>query len=161
MSLEDLYQEEILDHSKNPHNFYKLEGATHMAEGYNPLCGDKVSIYLKVIEGKVSEASFQGVGCAISKASASILTETIKGKSLADARDLVAGFCDCLIDKDCSNTECKARLITSSIEPLLGIKSYPTRIKCATLAWRTFESAVKQPFGNSAVPINSKASKSS
>jgi len=145
MSLEDLYQEEILDHSKNPKNFHKLKDHTHVAEGFNPLCGDRVSIYLKVIDNTVAEASFEGVGCAISKASASILTETIKGKSLSDAKDLVSGFCNCLVDKDCTNMECKARLITSSIEPLLGIKSYPTRIKCATLAWRTFESAVKEP----------------
>jgi nitrogen fixation protein NifU and related proteins len=134
--LQDLYQEVILDHNKRPHNFRTIEGG-QKAEGYNPLCGDRVTIYLRVEHGRVADASFQGSGCAISKASASLMTDSIKGKTLEEVDELFEKF---------------HRMITRSpdepvddlgkLRVLAGVRQFPVRVKCASLPWHTLRSAV-------------------
>jgi nitrogen fixation NifU-like protein len=139
MSVQDLYQEVILDHSKKPRNFHKLEGANCQAEGYNPLCGDKVKIYLKVQNGRVAEASFQGSGCAISTASASILTESLKGKSRAEAQVLFERFHDLLTKEHLGASDPDL----GKLAVFSGVREYPMRVKCATLAWHTMRAALE------------------
>jgi len=137
--LKDLYQEIILDHNKNPRNYGKLEACTHKAEGYNPMCGDHYSIYLKVRDGIIEEVTFEGAGCAISKSSASMMTANLKGKTVEDAKRIFQEFQDWMTsDKPCvevSEDIC-------SVEPLQGVREYPTRIKCATLIWHTMNNAL-------------------
>ena len=134
--LSDLYQEVILDHNRRPRNFRVLEHATHQAEGYNPLCGDRLSLFLTLDGDVITDVGFQGSGCAISKASASLMTESVKGKTLAEAQALFERF---------------QRMITGSSEPapadlgklnvLAGVRQFPVRVKCATLAWHTLRAA--------------------
>ena len=139
--LRGLYQEVILDHSKKPRNYRVLEGADHRAEGYNPLCGDRVAIYLKVANGKIDDLSFQGSGCAISTSSASLLTETLKGKTLDEAdalfekfHALVTGEADGTLSEDAS---------LGKLAVFSGVAEFPVRVKCATLAWHTLKSALR------------------
>ncbi len=139
--LQDLYQEVIVDHSKRPRNFRKLEGANRSAEGYNPLCGDKVSIYLKVEDNFVQDISFQGSGCAISTASASILTETLKGKSRAEAEALFERFHDLLTEKSRTGSQGPE---LGKLAVFSGVSKYPVRVKCATLAWHTLRAALSE-----------------
>jgi len=135
--LRDLYQEVIFDHNRNPRNFGKLEGANHQAEGFNPLCGDRLTLYLKVDEaGIIQEVSFDGQGCAISVASASLMTEALRGKPVAEAEALFQAFHDLLTDGH------GHELDLGKLKVLEGVKAYPSRIKCATLAWHTLESAL-------------------
>ncbi len=136
MDLGELYQEIIIDHSKNPRNHVVLENYTHEAEGYNPLCGDKVHLYINMDNGIVEKISFQGCGCAISQASASILTQMASGKKLETIVDIGERFRDVLTNNS-SNTD-----DFESLDALLGVKNYPMRIKCATLAWHTFTEAI-------------------
>jgi nitrogen fixation NifU-like protein len=137
--LRELYQEVILDHHKKPRNFRTLEGARHV-EGYNPLCGDKVTVYVKLEGDVVREVSFQGSGCAISTASASMMTESLKGKTRAEAEALFQSFHDLLtgkipLDADVANL--------GKLQVFSGVREFPVRVKCATLAWHTFHAALE------------------
>lgn len=134
--LEGLYQEVILDHSKRPRNFHHMDGATRRVEGYNPLCGDKLALFIKMDGDKVSDISFVGAGCAISTASASLMTETIKGKSRAEAVALMEKFHDLL------TTEKPRKADLGKLEVFSGVREFPARVKCATLAWHTLKSAL-------------------
>lgn len=136
--LQDLYQELILDHGRRPRNFKALEGSSATAEGYNPLCGDKVKIYVRMENDVVKDISFEGAGCAISTASASIMTETLKGKTRAEADELFHTFHDLV-------TGHEAKLDAPELGKLAvfsGVSEFPIRVKCATLAWHTLRSAI-------------------
>ena len=135
----DLYQETILDHSKRPRNCHPMEDANRKAEGYNPLCGDKLKLYLKVENDVVQDVSFEGSGCAISTASASLMTESLKGKSRAEALKVMKRFHD-LLTKDSPVTQELGKLVV-----FCGVRDYPARVKCATLAWHTLKSALESP----------------
>ena len=143
MNLKELYQEIILDHGKNPRNLRKTENFNKDAKGYNPLCGDKVHIYLKLNENKnVEDISFEGQGCAISMASASIMTDMIKGKEKNEVKEIVNDFLEMIKEKD----EIKTNLLKddekTKLMCLSGVKQYPMRVKCATLSWHTLTSAI-------------------
>ena len=135
--LQELYQEVILDHNKRPRNFRVLEGGC-MAEGYNPLCGDRLTVYLRVQDDVIADVAFQGSGCAISKASASLMTDSVKGRTMAEAEALFERF---------------HRMITSpadapvddlgKLSVLAGVRQFPVRVKCASLAWHTLRAAVE------------------
>jgi nitrogen fixation NifU-like protein len=171
--LDDLYGDMILDHNRRPRNFGRLDGATHAAEGNNPLCGDRVTVYLKVADGRVADIAFEGTGCAISTASASMMTEALRGKSLTEARRLFELFRGML-------TAAPASTGTSNAAPakreergtpadaadaadagdaadigepkelgklmaFAGVSEFPMRVKCATLAWHALQSALAKP----------------
>jgi nitrogen fixation NifU-like protein len=138
--LGELYQELIVDHSKRPRNFGKLDPADHQATGYNPLCGDKVTVYLKLDKGFVSDVRFEGVGCAISTASASLMTERLKGKSLEEAETLFQTFHSLVTE---GRSEPAATEQLGKLKVFSGVKDYPVRVKCATLAWHTFRAALR------------------
>ena len=137
--LTDLYQEVILDHNRRPRNFRAMDEATRSQEGFNPLCGDRLTVYVKLDGDRINDLSFQGTGCAISKASASLMTEALKGKTLDEARALFDRF---------------HHMVTSSsdipppdlgkLSVLSGVREFPTRIKCASLAWHTLKAAVSE-----------------
>ncbi len=143
MNLKELYQEIILDHGKNPRNLRKTENFNKDAKGHNPLCGDKVHIYLKLNENKkVVDISFEGQGCAISMASASIMTDLVKGKEELEVKEIVSDFLDMIKEKD----ELKNNILhdneKTKLMCLSGVKNYPMRVKCATLSWHTLVSAM-------------------
>jgi nitrogen fixation protein NifU and related proteins len=138
--LRSLYQEVLLDHCKRPRNFRLMEGADGHAEGYNPLCGDKVTIYLKMDGDRISDISFQGSGCAISTASASILTETLKGKTRAEAESLFEAFHQMLTGQA---VDAVASPPMGKLAVFAGVTEFPLRVKCATLAWHTLRSALE------------------
>ena len=143
MDLKELYQDIILEHGKSPKNFGKCEKYTHEAKGYNPLCGDQVHVYLKLNNEKnVDDVTFEGTGCAISIASTSIMTELVKGKSLEVAKKIVIDFLNMIknTQKIKSNDLDEDQKI--KIMSLSGVKQYPMRVKCATLAWHTLTSAI-------------------
>ena len=135
--LTDLYQEVILEHNRRPRNFHALANASHRAEGYNPLCGDRLTLYLSVSEGVITEAAFEGAGCAISKASASMMTETLKGKTLAEADALFQRFHRMVTTPPDQPVEDMGKLSS-----LAGVREFPIRVKCASLAWHTFKAAL-------------------
>jgi len=135
--LRDLYQETILDHNKRPRNFKKLEDANRSADGYNPLCGDKVKVYLRVEDGRVQDLSFEGSGCAISKASASVMTESLKGKSVQEVESIFKRFRD-LVMGNAGEADDLGKLVVFS-----GVCEFPTRVKCATLAWHALQAALQ------------------
>jgi nitrogen fixation NifU-like protein len=137
--LNELYQQVIVDHAKRPRNFRVPTGASRRVDGYNPLCGDKVTIYVKVEDGVVRDISFQGSGCAISTASASLLTEALKGKTLEDAEALFESFHDLVTGLDPAHEEPGL----GKLAAFSGVCDYPTRVKCATLAWHTLRAALK------------------
>jgi nitrogen fixation NifU-like protein len=137
--LRELYQEVILDHHKKPRNFRKLEGARHV-EGYNPLCGDKVTVYVQLEGDVVRDVSFQGSGCAISTASASMMTESLKGKTRAEAEALFQSFHDLLTGKLSADTGVPN---LGKLQVFSGVREFPVRVKCATLAWHTFHAALE------------------
>ena len=139
--LRALYQEVILDHSKKPRNYRVLEGADHRAEGYNPLCGDRVTIYLKVEGGKINDLSFQGSGCAIATSSASLLTEALKGKTLDEADALFEKFHALVTGEGDGKLADDASL--GKLAVFSGVAEFPIRVKCATLAWHTLKSALR------------------
>jgi nitrogen fixation NifU-like protein len=135
--LRDLYQEVILEHSKVPRNYRVLAGANHKAEGFNPLCGDRYTVYIDMDGDQIRDVSFDGTGCAISKASASMMTQSVKGRSSAETETLFEGF---------------RRLVTGTtdgvpelgkLQVFSGVSEYPTRVKCATLPWHTLRAAMK------------------
>jgi nitrogen fixation NifU-like protein len=137
--LQDLYQELILDHGRRPRNFHALPEANRSAEGYNPLCGDRVKIYVNLDNDVVKDISFEGAGCAISTASASIMTETLRGKTRAQAEELFDTFHDLVTGKP-------AKLDSpdlGKLEVFSGVSEFPMRVKCATLSWHTLHSALK------------------
>ena len=140
--LRDLYQEVIFDHNRQPRNFHKLPGANRHAEGLNPLCGDQLSVYLKVSDQDVIEdVSFEGRGCAISTASASIMTETLRGKTVQQAGTLFENFHRLVTGQDVDAVAPAADL--GKLHVLTGVRDYPARVKCATLAWHTLQAALK------------------
>ena len=143
MDLKELYQEIILEHGKNPRNLGKFENFNKDARGHNPLCGDKVHIFLKLDESKnVNDISFEGEGCAISMASASIMTDLIKGKSKKDAKEIISKFLDMIKDKDDINSNLIKEDEKIKLMSLGGVKNYPMRVKCATLSWHALSSAL-------------------
>lgn len=136
--LNELYQEILLEHNSKPRNFRQVEEANQTAEGYNPLCGDQITLYLKVQDGLIADVGFQGTGCAISRASASMMTQSIKGQSIERAEEIFEAFHQMI-------TEPGADLdydTLGDLETLAGVKEYPTRIKCAILAWHTMRTAL-------------------
>jgi nitrogen fixation protein NifU and related proteins len=137
--LRDLYQEVILEHSKQPRNYRELGDANHKAEGYNPLCGDHFTVYLKMDDDKIQDVSFQGSGCAISKASASMMTQSVKGKTLAEAEKIFEQFHKLVTGAERNgNQEELGKLAVFS-----GVSEFPVRVKCATLAWHTLHAALE------------------
>ena len=143
MDLKQLYQDIILEHGKSPRNFGRCKKHTHEAKGYNPLCGDKVQIFLNLNkEKKVENLTFEGSGCAISMASTSIMTELVKGKSLEAAKKIVFDFLDMIKNTQKIKSEELDEDQKTTIMSLSGVKQYPMRVKCATLAWHTLNSAM-------------------
>jgi nitrogen fixation NifU-like protein len=145
MDLKELYQDIILDHGKSPRNFGKCKGYSHKGKGYNPLCGDQVEVYLKLNDKKkVEDLKFEGSGCAISIASTSIMTESVKGKSFESAKKIISEFLNMIkntkeIDSKELNEDQKIKIMSLS-----GVKQYPMRVKCATLGWHTLISAMDE-----------------
>lgn len=136
----DLYQDLILDHQKNPRNFGELPGANRHADGFNPLCGDKISLDLKVdAQGLIEDVKFKGSGCAISKASASMMTMALKGKKAGEAETMFHQFHDMVMGKEGAKTTDLGKL-----KVFQGVRDYPARVKCASLAWHTMEAALHQ-----------------
>ena len=144
MDLKQLYQDIIFEHGKSPRNLGKCEGFSHTAKGYNPLCGDKVHVYLKIDTGKkVENLTFEGDGCAISLASASIMTELVKGKSFEETKEIMNAFLNMIkntseIQSNHLDEDQKTKLMSLS-----GVKQFPMRVKCATLSWHTLNSAME------------------
>jgi len=139
--LRDLYRELILDHARSPRHFGKLDGVSHQAEGINPLCGDKLRLYLKIgPDQTISAVNFEGSGCAISVASASLLTETVNGLSTERALDYYANVVALLTGADAATSE--TRLDLGKLKALEGVREFPSRVKCATLAWHALHSAI-------------------
>lgn len=139
--LRGLYQEVILDHSRKPRNFRVIEGANCHAEGYNPLCGDRITLYVKLENDRISDITFQGSGCAISTASASLLTETLKGKTREEADALFERFHALVTGKN--NGQRAEPVPLGKLAVFSGVAEFPVRVKCATLAWHTLHSALK------------------
>ena len=137
IEIADLYQELVVDHSRRPRNYRRLENPTHQAEGFNPLCGDKVKVYVDLENNVVRDISFVGEGCAISKASASLMTETIKGKSKAEVEQLFSRFRDLA-------TGTGDGLGLGELAVFSGLRGFPARVKCATLVWHTLHAALEQ-----------------
>jgi nitrogen fixation protein NifU and related proteins len=140
-SLRELYQEVILDHSRHPRHFGVLEHATHKAEGHNPLCGDRVTVMLTLKDGRVADIKFQGKGCAISQASASMMTDMLAGRTLEEAQKLMQGFVHLVKGEDATDLSADDR---EHLDVMAGISEFPMRVKCATLAWHTFHSALEE-----------------
>ena len=136
--LRDLYQEVILDHNRQPRNFGRLAGANRSAEGFNPLCGDSLTLYLKLVDGVIEGVSFEGTGCAISTASASLMTEALKGKTEHEAQALFERFHALLTSEQGAD----AAVPLGKLEALSGVREFPVRVKCATLAWHTLQAAL-------------------
>ena len=154
MNLKELYQEIILDHGKNPRNLRQTENFNKDAKGHNPLCGDKVHIFLKLNENKkIEDISFEGSGCAISMASASLMTDLVKEKEEKEVENLVKDFLDMIKEKPELTTKSLNEDEKTKLMSLSGVKQYPMRVKCATLAWHTLTSAIK----NSQEEINSES----
>ena len=137
--LDELYQEVILDHNKSPRNFRAIENANRKAQGYNPLCGDQVTVYLKLEKGIIKDIGFQGSGCAISKASASMMTAELKGKTETEAHELFNNVHRMLTGESSQNSGEKV----GKLAILSGVCKFPARVKCASLAWHTVNSALK------------------
>jgi len=137
--LSDLYQEVILDHNKRPRNFRAIEGASHHAEGYNPLCGDRLNLWVQLDGDVIKDVAFQGSGCAISKASASLMTDAVKGQTVAQARSLFERFHHVVTTPPDQPVEDLGKLSV-----LAGVREFPVRVKCASLAWHTLKAALER-----------------
>ena len=135
--LNELYQEVILDHNRRPHNFRVIDAASAKQDGYNPLCGDRLTLYLAVDGDVIKDAAFQGQGCAISKASASLMTDALKGKTVAEARELFEQF-HAMVTSDPASPVADL----GKLSVFAGVREFPTRVKCASLAWHTLKAAV-------------------
>lgn len=153
--LRDLYQEVIIDHNKNPRNFYKMENRTHQAEGFNPLCGDQLKLYLMIDikDNIIKSISFEGKGCAISTASASLMTEILLNKTVEEAEKIFEYFHQAMMNVDGNKNMADSKLILSDLnsnlglaklEVLMGVREFPSRVKCATLPWHTLNAAIHQ-----------------
>ncbi len=142
--LRELYQEVILDHTKNPRNFHAIPDATAKSVGNNPLCGDRVTVYLKMEGDRIVDASFQGQGCAISKSSASLMTEAVKGRTRAEAEALFARFHELITGKGGAAADAKS---LGKLAVFQGVSEFPLRVKCASLAWHTLKSALESKEG--------------
>lgn len=141
-ALRELYQEVILDHSRHPRHYGAMDNASHKAEGYNPLCGDRVTVYLRLgADGRVADIKFEGKGCAISQASASMMVDMLKGRTSAEADRLMEGFLHLVKGEDASDLQEDDR---ERLEVMGGISEFPMRVKCATLAWHTYKNAVEE-----------------
>jgi nitrogen fixation protein NifU and related proteins len=138
MDIRELYQEVIMDHNRYPRNHREMGNATCAARGHNPLCGDELTVYLHMTGELIDDVSFVGCGCAISQASASLMTESVKGKTLREAHDLFETFHQMMTQDDVVLGK------VDKLTVLMGVKTYPARVKCATLAWHTLEAALKQ-----------------
>ena len=139
MDIKDLYQEVIVDHNRSPRNFGPMEDADRKLEGFNPLCGDRLTLYLKMDGGRIADIRFDGHGCAISVASASLMTEALKGKTVDEANALFETFHD-LLTRDQQEPDLDK---LGKLAALAGVRDYPTRVKCATLCWHTLHSALE------------------
>jgi len=140
-SLRELYQEVILDHSRHPRHFGALEGATHVGEGHNPLCGDRVKIYLVLgKDNHIADIKFEGKGCAISQASASLMTDMLVGRTVGEAEKLMGGFLHLVKGEDANGLDEEDR---ERLDVMAGVSAFPMRVKCATLAWHTMKSALE------------------
>jgi nitrogen fixation protein NifU and related proteins len=139
MELRELYQEIIIDHNRNPRNHHSMTDATTQANGFNPLCGDKLTVYAKLEQGFIKDLSFVGCGCAISQASASLMTDALKGQTVTEAHELFHRFHHMLTQED--STEIPS---INKLTVLAGVKAFPARVKCATLAWHTLEAALNK-----------------
>ena len=139
MTLKDLYQEVILDHNKNPRNFKEIKGKKQ--EGFNPICGDHLFVYLNVKDDKIAEISFTGDGCAISKASASMMTQSLTGKTVKEAKELFKEFHDLVTEQKEGDLDLSKSNL-GKLKIFSGIKNYPARIKCASLAWHTMKACL-------------------
>ena len=135
--LSDLYQEVILDHNRSPRNFRRMEGASHHAEGFNPLCGDRVTVFVQIEGDRIADVTFEGSGCAISKASASLMTDELKGSTVADARRLFERF-----HRMVTTPSDQAVEELGKLSALAGVREFPVRVKCATLPWHTLKAAL-------------------
>ncbi|MEH6503694.1 MAG: SUF system NifU family Fe-S cluster assembly protein [Cycloclasticus sp.] len=135
--LRDLYQEVIFDHNRNPRNFRKMDDADRQIDGFNPLCGDRLTLFLKIDDGKITDASFQGQGCAISTASASLMTDIIKGQSEEEAQKLFELFHNMATGEHVEMDQ------LGKLAVLAGVCEYPARVKCATLPWHTLDALLK------------------
>ncbi len=135
--IKDLYQEVIVDHNRNPRNFGKLDNADKKLEGFNPLCGDRLTLYLKISNDQIDDIAFDGAGCAISVASASLMTDAMKGKSVSEAEAIFNEFHELVTNNDEIDFDKMGKLAI-----LAGVRNYPTRVKCATLCWHTLNSAL-------------------
>lgn len=140
--LDDLYQEVVMDHNRRPRNYRKPECTNRQVEGFNPLCGDQITLYLSVEDNKIADIGFQAIGCAISKASASMMTESVKGLSLEDAEKVFAEFRSMITQEDFDPD------VLGDAELLQGVSRFPARIKCATLPWHAFNSALSDDNSN-------------
>lgn len=149
MAINELYQELIIDHGRRPRNFSVTETANHIKEGFNPLCGDKITVYLLINNDMVEKISFQGSGCAISMASASLLTEAIKGKTVAQAKNIFGQFHNLITKAQTTDMESLGKLAVLS-----GVSAYPMRVKCATLAWHTLMAAINNEQREISTEIN-------
>ncbi len=138
--LKDLYQEMVVDHNSRPRNFKGLEGADRTLEGYNPLCGDRITLYLDLDGDRIADIGFEGSGCAISRASSSMMTEVVKGKSVEEAEVIFTAFRQMITRQPGSDFEPDE--ILGDLEVLSGVSEFPARVKCATLAWHTLRSAL-------------------
>ena len=137
--LKDLYQEVILDHNRNPRNCYIMDGASCTADGHNPLCGDIVKVYLRIENGIIEEISFQGQGCAICTASTSLMTESVQGKSVEEAQGVFDEFHQML-----TGVAEEQGVVLGKLQVFEGVREYPVRVKCATLAWHTLNAAMEE-----------------
>lgn len=136
--LNELYQEVILDHNRRPRNFRTIDGASHRADGHNPLCGDRLSLYVQVADGGIADVAFKGEGCAISKASASLMTDAVKGQPLEAVRELFEKFHRMVTTPPDQPVEGMGKLSV-----LAGVREFPVRVKCASLAWHTLKAALE------------------
>ena len=143
MESRELYQDIILDHGRKPRNFHSMPHPSHFAHGHNPLCGDRVTVYLEIEGDRIKDVSFEGRGCAISTASASLMTEVLKGKTLAEAEQLFTAYHAVVPGGAMPPTPAALEDDLDRLAPLEGVKAYPARVKCATLAWHAFEAALK------------------
>jgi nitrogen fixation protein NifU and related proteins len=140
LDLRELYQEVIIDHNRNPHNHYVMTEPSTQANGFNPLCGDKLTVYLKIEADRVSDLSFIGCGCAISQASASLMTDALRGKTVEEARSLFERMHHLFTDDNQDNEWASL----GKLAALAGVKAFPARVKCATLAWHTIDAALSK-----------------
>ena len=146
--LRDLYQEVILDHNKRPRNYRVMEDANHRADGHNPLCGDRVTVFVRLAGDRIEDVSFQGSGCAISKASASLMTDSVKGQSLGDVDTLFQGFQTMVTSPPDTDVETDS---LGKLAVFAGVREFPSRVKCASLAWHALRAALKDSAQASAI----------